>query len=51
MKRRDLERHGSDHDIWTNGQMSEPIPRHGEVREMLARKIARKMKNNPPEGK
>ncbi len=43
MKRRDLIkllesngwwllRNGSNHDIYTNGQRSEPIPRHGEIK-------------------
>jgi len=55
MKRKDLERklkecgweplrHGSNHDIWTNGKDQEPIPRHAEVNENLARKILRKAK-------
>lgn len=58
MKKRDLEkklkklgwrlhRHGSNHDVWTNGQVSEPIPRHSEINELLARKILKKAKVNP----
>jgi len=42
-----LDRHGSNHDIWTNGEVSEPIPRHPEINEMLSRKIFKKAENNP----
>ncbi|HWP51044.1 MAG TPA: type II toxin-antitoxin system HicA family toxin [Clostridia bacterium] len=53
MKRRDLIkkltsngwfllREGSNHDIYTNGQRSEPIPRHSEIKEMLAQAIIRR---------
>lgn len=53
MKRRDLEkklknagwyllRNGADHDIWTNGKEVEPIPRHKEINERLAKAIIRK---------
>jgi mRNA interferase HicA len=60
MKKRDLEkklsqcgwwldRHGGNHDIWTNGKVFEPVPRHPEVNELLAKKILRKAQNNPPE--
>lgn len=59
MKRRDLEkrlteygwwlaRHGGNHDIWTNGNEAEPIPRHSECNEYLAKKILKKAKDNPP---
>ena len=52
MKRRDLEceltrlrwwlkRHGSKHDLWTNGEDEETIPRHNEINELLAKKILR----------
>ena len=52
MKRRDLERmlvqlgwrldrHGSNHDVWTNGKATEAVPRHAELKEPLARKILR----------
>ena len=58
MKKRDLEkrlskfgwwflRQGSNHEIWTNGNVSEPIPRHNEVNENLAKKILRKAEANP----
>lgn len=60
MKKRDIEkrlhelgwwfdRHGGNHDVWTNGHICEFVPRHVEVGEMLAKKIIRKAKNNPPE--
>lgn len=32
-----LLRHGSNHDIWTNGTNKEQIPRHPEINERLAR--------------
>lgn len=34
-----LKRHGRNHDIWTNGEDSEPVPRHNEINELLAKKI------------
>lgn len=37
-----LQRHGANHDIYTNGQRSEPIPRHSEIKETLAQAIIRK---------
>jgi mRNA interferase HicA len=59
MKKRDLEkeliglgwwlkREGGNHEIWTNGEDSEPVPRHREVKENLAKKIIQVAKNNPP---
>lgn len=62
MKKRDLEkkltslgwkfyRHGSAHDIWTNGIVYESIPRHNEINEPLAKKILRTAVNNPKEEK
>lgn len=53
MKRRDLVklleangwtlfRHGSNHDIYTDGKQSLPIPRHNEIKEALAQSIVRK---------
>lgn len=58
MKKRDLEkklaklgwwldRHGGNHDVWTNGFISEAVPRHNEVNEILAKKILRTAENNP----
>ena len=59
MKKRDLEkqlreagwrfaRHGGNHDAWTNGELLEFVPRHAELKEMLAKKILKKAKANPP---
>jgi mRNA interferase HicA len=53
VKRRDLEkrltdcgwrfsRHGGNHDVWTNGEQEEAIPRHREINERLARAILRR---------
>lgn len=53
MKKRDLEkmlkkngwyflRSGGDHDIYTNGQETEPIPRHKEINENLAKSIIKR---------
>ena len=53
VKKRDLERrllacgwrflrHGSRHDVWTDGEGEEYVPRHAEVNEQLARAILRK---------
>ena len=60
MKRRDLEkglqelgwyfeRHGGSHDLRSNGNESEPLPRHNEINEYLAKKILKKARANPPE--
>lgn len=53
MKRRDLIRllesngwrllrSGANHDIYTDGKRCEPIPRHGEIKEQLAKSIIRR---------
>jgi len=53
MKRRDLvklfmrngwwlEREGSNHSIYTNGNASEPIPRHTEIDEILVKAIIKR---------
>ena len=53
MKRRDLikkleaisfvfERNGANHDIYRRGKDKEPIPRHNEINEKLAKAILRK---------
>ncbi len=53
VKRRELEsrlrelgwtflRHGGSHDVWTDGERLEYLPRHAEINENLARKILRK---------
>lgn len=46
-----LKRQGGNHEVWTNGDMEEPLPRHSEIGEMLAKKILKKAENNPPKGK
>lgn len=38
-----LKRHGANHDLYTNGKNSEPIPRHSEINEKLAQKIIKKL--------
>ena len=48
MKRRDLESrlteyHGGQHDVWTDGEREEAIPRHREINERLARAILRRV--------
>jgi len=53
VKRRDLERllkrngwwllrSGGDHDVWTNGEEVEPVPRHREIREGTAQSIIKR---------
>lgn len=53
MKRKDLikklesngwwkTREGANHDIYTNGKQSEPIPRHNEINELLAKAIIKR---------
>jgi mRNA interferase HicA len=37
-------RHGGNHDVWTDGNRQEPIPRHSDINEKLARSILRKTK-------
>lgn len=44
-----LERHGGNHDVWTNGKELEAVPRHAEINEFTAKKILKKAKANPPE--
>lgn len=38
-----LKRNGKEHDIYTNGIESEPIPRHTEIKERLAKAIVKKL--------
>ncbi|MDI9434267.1 MAG: type II toxin-antitoxin system HicA family toxin [Planctomycetota bacterium] len=56
MKRKDLERelkkmgwrllrHGKKHDVWTDGERTEPIPRHNEINEHLARAILSRVRH------
>ena len=42
-----MEREGGRHEIWTNGAEQEPIPRHREINELLAKKILRTAKRYP----
>jgi mRNA interferase HicA len=35
-------RHGGRHDVWTDGEREEAVPRHTEVNEVLARAILRR---------
>ena len=53
MKRRELEealrkvawrflRHGAKHDVWTDGERQEPVPRRTDINEKLARAILRR---------
>ncbi len=61
MKRRDLEkrpkelgwyflRAGGNHDVWTNGVQSQPVPRHGEINEFTARAIIKNALGNVTKG-
>ena len=54
MKKRELEkalrqlgwtllRHGRRHDVWTDGEREEAIPRHTEINEKLAQTILRRV--------
>jgi hypothetical protein len=31
------------HTVWTNGEQTEPVPRHSEINELLAKKILKKV--------
>jgi mRNA interferase HicA len=48
MKRRELGwrflRHGGNHDVWTDGERQEAVPRHPEINERLARVIIARAK-------
>lgn len=37
-----LHRNGANHDIYTNGKDFEPIPRHTEIKEQLAKIIIKR---------
>lgn len=41
-----LKRNGANHDIYTDGIRTEPIPRHIEIKENLAKHIIRKLDLN-----
>lgn len=34
-----LQRQGGNHEVWTNGKISIPIPRHNEIKEPTAKSI------------
>lgn len=62
MKKRDLEkklkkagwwldRHGGNHDIWTNGNNTTQVPRHSDVNELLAKSIVKEAEKNPGKGR
>ena len=42
-----LDRQGSRHEIWTNGELTEAVPRHKEIDEHTARSILRRAAANP----
>lgn len=42
-----LERHGSKHDVWTNGTIREMVGRHPDIPERTAKKILKTATNNP----
>ena len=44
-----LRRQGAHHEIWTNGVVDEPVPRHKEIHELLAKKIAKTARKYPRE--
>lgn len=37
-----FKRHGSNHDIYERGNETEEVPRHGDIKEPLAKSILRK---------
>lgn len=37
-------REGANHEVWTNGKETEPVPRHREVNEMTAKAILKRAK-------
>jgi len=44
-----LLREGGHHEIWTNGMETEPVPRHREISEPIAKKILKKAQSFPAE--
>ena len=38
-----IKRNGGNHDLYTNGKQTEPIPRHPDINERLARSIIKKL--------
>jgi mRNA interferase HicA len=45
-----LDRQGSRHEVWSNGRLTEPVPRHREIDERTARSILRKAEASPGPG-
>lgn len=41
-----LVRHGSNHDVYSNGVRKETIPRHKEINEILAKTIIKRCSGN-----
>ena len=41
-----LDRHGANHDLFTNGTEQIAVPRHSDVNEETAKAIIRKLKND-----
>jgi len=39
-------RHGGRHDVWTDGQRQEAIPRHTEINDTLARAILQRARRD-----
>lgn len=39
-------RHGGNHDIYTDGKRTMPVPRHNEVDEFTAKEILKKARGN-----
>ena len=39
-----MERQGGKHEVWSNGISTEPIPRHREINEQLAKAIIKKLR-------
>lgn len=38
-----IKRHGANHDLYTDGNRTEPIPRHPDINERLAKYIIKKL--------
>ena len=38
-----VKRNGGNHDIYTDGERTEPIPRHPDINERLAKRIIKKL--------
>ncbi len=42
-----LKRNGANYDLYTNGEYTEPIPRHSEINERLAQDIIKRFGIKP----